>query len=115
LYAILDSDRDGTLPVGIRAHDQRMDGIRAFGEANTTRINERIAQSDRDQRIRLNTIRGESKYSDPATWDRVKVTDGFNHVYRSRQNPELFLGSQTPVDLGTLDWQQLQKVQLKDY
>lgn len=98
-----------------RAHDQRMDAIRALGDANTARFNERMVQGDRDQRIRVDTIRGESKYSDPATGDRVKVTDGFNHVYRSRQNPELFLGSQTPIDPGSLDWQQLQKVQLEDY
>jgi len=98
-----------------RSHQQRMDSIRAFGEANTARFNERMAQGERDQRIRVDTIRGESKYSDPATGERVKVTDGFNHVYRSRQNPELFLGSQTPVDPGALDWQQLQKVQLEDY
>ncbi len=98
-----------------RSHHQRMDAIRAFGEANTARFNERMTQGERDQRIRVDTIRGETRYSDPATGDRVKVTDGFNHVYRSRQNPELFLGSEAPIDPGALDWQQLRKVQLEDY
>ena len=98
-----------------RAHEQRMNDIRGFGEANTARFNERMALSDRDQRIRVDTIRGETKYADPATSDRVKVEDGFNHVYRSRQNPELYYGTQTPIDAGALDWQELQKVQLKDY
>ena len=98
-----------------RAHEQRMNDIRAFGENNTARFNERMAQSDRDQRIRVDTIRGETKYADPATGQRVKVEDGFNHVYRSRQNPELFYGTQTPIDAGALDWQELQKVQLQDY
>jgi len=98
-----------------RAHEQRMNDIRAFGEANTARFNERMVQSERDQRIRVDTIRGETKYADPATGQRVKVEDGFNYVYRSRQNPELFYGTQTPIDAGALDWQELQKVQLQDY
>jgi hypothetical protein len=98
-----------------RAHEQRMNDIRAFGEANTARFDERMARGDRDQRLRVDTIRGETKYADPATGERVKVEDGFNHVYRSRQNPELFYGTQTPIDAGALDWQELRKVQLKDY
>lgn len=98
-----------------RAHEQRMNDIRAFGEASTARFNERMAQSDRDQRIRVDTIRGETRYADPVTGQRIKVEDGYNHVYRSRQNPELFYGTQTPIDPGAVNWQELQKVQLRDY
>jgi hypothetical protein len=98
-----------------RAHEQRMNDIRAIGEASTARFNQRMADTDRDQRVRVDTIRGETKYADPATGDQVKVEDGFNHVYRGRQNPELFYGTTTPIDPGALDWQELQKVQLQDY
>lgn len=98
-----------------RAHEQRMNDIRSFGEANTARFNERMGQMDRDQRVRVDTIRGETRYADPTTGERVKVEDGNNHVYRSRENPNIYLGTDTPIDAGKVNWQELQKVQLKDY
>ncbi|MCW5559191.1 MAG: hypothetical protein KIT22_15345, partial [Verrucomicrobiae bacterium] len=81
----------------------------------TARFNERMAQMDRDQRIRVDTIRGESRYVDPTTGERVKVEDGFNHIYRNRQDPSLYYGANTPIDPQKVDWQELQKVQLEDY
>lgn len=98
-----------------RGHQQRMEAIRQFGEANTTRFNQRMTDMDRDQRIRVDTIRGESKYVNPATGQQVKVEDGYNHVYNSQTHPNLFLGTDTPINPSALDWQELQKVQLKDY
>lgn len=112
-----------------RGHEQRMNNIRRFGEANTARFNERMTQMDRDkaafdsrmadqdrqQRIRVDTIRGESRYADPTTGERVKVEDGHDHVYRSRQEPNVYYGTDTPINAGELDWQELQKVELKDY
>jgi hypothetical protein len=98
-----------------RGHQQRMDAIRQFGEANTARFNQRIADMDRDQRIRVDTIRGESKYVNPTTGEQVKVEDGHKHVYNSQKHPNLFLGTDTPINPGALDWQELQKVQLEDY
>lgn len=96
-------------------HQQRMEAIRQFGEANTTRFNQRMADMDREQRIRVNVIRGESKYVNPTTGQQVKVEDGYKHVYNSQTHPNLFLGTDTPIDPGALDWQELQKVQLADY
>lgn len=98
-----------------RGHNQRMAAIRQFGEANTARFNQRMTDMDREQRIRVDTIRGESQYVNPATGERSKVADGYNHVYTSQQHPEFFLGTDTPINPGSLDWQELQKVQLKDY
>ena len=98
-----------------RGHNERMSAIRQFGEANTARFNERMSNMDREQRIRVDTIRGESQYVNPTTGERTKIEDGYNHVYSSRQNPDLFLGTDAPINAGELDWQELQKVQLKDY
>jgi hypothetical protein len=98
-----------------RGHQQRMDAIRQFGEANTARFNQRMAGMDREQRNRVDTIRGESQYVNPTTGERVRVEDGYKHVYSSQQHPNLFFGTDTPIDPGTLDWQELQKVQLQDY
>ncbi len=98
-----------------RGHEQRMQAIRQFGEANTARFNQRMTDMDRDQRIRVDTIRGESKYVNPNTGQQVKVEDGYKHVYNSQQHPNLFLATDKPIDPGALDWQELQKVQLQDY
>lgn len=112
-----------------RAHEERMNNIRQFGAANTARFNQRMADMDRNkaafdsrmssmdrqQEIRVDTIRGESKYVDPSTGQRVKVEDGYNHVYRNRQNPDAYYGANTPIDVGQVDWQELEKVELKDY
>ncbi|MBL9167387.1 MAG: hypothetical protein JNN07_06565 [Verrucomicrobiales bacterium] len=98
-----------------RGHQQRMDAIRQFGEANTARFNQRMDNMDREQRIRVDTIRGESKYVNPTTGQQVKVEDGYKHVYNSQQHPNLFLGTDTPINPGALDWQELQKVSLEHY
>lgn len=98
-----------------RGHQQRMDAIRQFGEANTARFNQRMTDMDREQRIRVDTIRGESKYVNPTTGQQVKVEDGYKHVYNSQTHPDLFLGTDTPINPGALDWQELQKVSLLDY
>ena len=111
------------------AHNQRMSNIQQQGAANTARYNERMAamdadkagfdsrmaSGDRQQEIRVDAIRGESKYVDPTTGERVKVEDGYNHVYRDRQNPTTYYGANTPIEAGQVDWQELQKVSLKDY
>jgi len=98
-----------------RGHHERMAAIRQFGETNTANFNQRMTTMDRDQRVRVDTIRGESQYANPTTGERVKVADGYSHVYNSQQHPDLFLGTNTPINPGALDWQELQKVQLKDY
>lgn len=98
-----------------RGHNQRMSAIRQFGEANTARYNQRMSDMDRDQRIRVDTIRGESQYVNPTTGERTRVEDGYNHVYTRQQNPDFFIGTDTPINPGELDWQELQKVQLRDY
>jgi hypothetical protein len=47
---------------------------------------------------------------------RIEVRiDGYKQVYQSQQHPNLFLATDTPIDPGVLDWQELKKVQLQDY
>ncbi len=106
-----------------------MNNIRQQGEANTARFNarmadmdrnkaafdSRMASQDRQQEMRVDTIRGESKYVDPSSGERVKVEDGYNHVYRNRQDPTAYYGANTPIEAGQVDWQELKKVELKDY
>ncbi len=110
-------------------HNQRMGDIQRWGDANTARHNERMddmdrnqaafenrmASGDRQQEIAVDGIRGESKYVDPSTGQRVKVEDGYNHVYRDNRNPNQYYGSDTPINAGQVDWQELQKVSLRDY
>ena len=112
-----------------RGHEQRMEAIRRFGEANTARFNQRMADMDRNkatfdarmssmdrqQEITVDTIRGVSKYSDPSTGERVKIEDGYNHNYRSTQDPTVYYSTNTPIEANQLDWQELKKVELKDY
>lgn len=112
-----------------RAHEARMNNIAQQGAANTARYNERMAEmdrshaayndrmasQDRQQEIRVDGIRGVSKYEDPTSGERVKVEDGYNHVYRDRQNPITYYGSNTPIEPGQVDWQELQRVSLRDY
>ena len=112
-----------------RAHEQRMEGIRQFGEANTARFNQRMADMDRNkaafdarmssmdrqQEMTVDTIRGVSKYSDPSTGERVKIEDGYNHNYRNTQDPTVYYSTNTPIEANQLDWQELKKVELKDY
>lgn len=111
------------------AHNARMGDIKRQGDANTARYNERMAamdvdkaafdsrmaSGDKQQEIRIDGIRGESKYADPTTGERVKVADGYNHVYRNQQDPTLYYGANTPLDPQQVNWQELQKVSLKDY
>ena len=112
-----------------RGHEARMNTIQQQGAANTARHNarmaamddnkaafdQRMASQDRQQEIRVDAIRGESKYADPTTGQRVKVEDGHNHVYRDNRNPDRYYGTDTPIEAGRVDWQELQKVALKDY
>ncbi|WP_345071318.1 hypothetical protein [Hymenobacter fastidiosus] len=43
------------------------------------------------------------------------MADGCNHVYKDRQNPNRYYGSDTPIEPGKVEWQELQKVSLKNY
>lgn len=109
-----------------RGHNARMNDIQQQGVANTARHNDRMAAMDRDkaafdnrmgsmdrqQETRIDGIRGEANYVDPTTGERVKLQDGSNHVYRDNRNPTQYYGTDTPIDAGRIDWQELQKVSL---
>ena len=76
---------------------------------------DRSASQDRRAEAFGDMIRGEAKYADPTTGERVQVQDGYNHVYRDRQDPTTTYSTNTPIDAGQVNWQELQRVALKDY
>jgi hypothetical protein len=106
-----------------------MNDIQQQGVANTARHNDRMAAMDRDkaafdnrmgsmdrqQESRIDGIRGEANYVDPTTGERVKLQDGSNHVYRDNRNPTQYYGTDTPIDAGRIDWQELRKVSLPNH
>ena len=73
----------------------------------------RRASQDRRSEAFSDALRGEAKYEDAATGQRVKVTDGYSHVYQDRQGNTL--STNTPLDAGQVNWQELQRVETKNY
>ena len=67
----------------------------------------RRASQDRQNEAFSDNIRGEAKYEDAATGERVKVTDGYSHVYSDRQGNTL--STNVPLDAGQVNWQELQR------
>lgn len=79
---------------------------------NETAANRRASQ-DRQSEAFGDYIRGEAKYEDAATGERVKVQDGYSHVYSDRQGTTL--STNVPLDAGQVNWQELQRVESKNY
>lgn len=73
----------------------------------------RSASQDRQSEAFGDYIRGEAKYEDAATGQRVKVADGYSHVYSDRQGSTL--STNVPLDAGQVNWQELQRVETKNY
>ncbi len=73
---------------------------------------ERRASEDRRSEAFSDGIRGQAKYED-ANGDRVKVEDQYSHVYKNDQGE--YLGSNTPINPGLVNWQELQRVETKNY
>jgi hypothetical protein len=84
-------------------------------DRNKAAFDARMSSMDRQQEITVDTIRGVSKYSDPSTGERVKIEDGYHHNYRHTQDPTVYYSTNTPIEANQLDWQELKKVELKDY
>ena len=82
---------------------------KTYNEINANRQ----ASQDRRNEAFSDGIRGEAKYEDAATGERVKVTDGYNHVYSDRQGTTL--STNVPLDAGQVNWQELQRVETKNY
>lgn len=98
-----------------RNYEMQRDAQRHQQETYAATQRERSASQDRQQEAFGDMIRGEAKYADPTTGERVKVQDGYNHVYRDRQDPTTTYSTNTPIDAGQVNWQELQRVSLKDY
>jgi hypothetical protein len=108
-------------------HNARMGAIAQQGAANTARHNERMAEMDRSQaaynersasqdrqhQYTIDGIRGEARYADPTTGERVKVADDYQHVYSNGRGG--YLGTNTPIDAGQVNWQELQKLSMREY
>jgi hypothetical protein len=74
---------------------------------------ERNASADRRNEAFGDAIRGETKYENSESGQRVKLLDQYNHVYQDKQGN--FYGSQTAIDKSAFDWNELQRVELKKY
>lgn len=111
-----------------RNHEANMANIARQGAASTARHHESMAAMDQqmaDYQARStsqdhqheyyvdNAIRGETKYANPTTGVRVKVNNSYNQVYTDNQGR--YYGSNTPIAAGSVDWQELQQVALKNY
>ncbi|RTQ49527.1 hypothetical protein EJV47_11920 [Hymenobacter gummosus] len=110
-----------------QGHNQRMADIQRQGAANTARYNERMDQMDashnaymarsksQDQQHEyyVDAIREKEKYTDPTTGERVKVDAGYNHVYTDQRGH--YYGSNTPINASSVNWQELQKLSMKEY
>ncbi len=103
-------------------HQQRMGEIRRQGEANMAQMdrnqaatNEHFESMDRRQEMTSDGILGREKLVDPTTGERVKVDVGYNHIYRDRQDPNQYYGTDTPINPQRVDWQELQRVSAEDY
>lgn len=79
------------------------DEITANRQQSQDRINESFGDA----------LRGQAKYEDPTTGERVKVDDYYNHVYRNAQGTTL--STNVPLDASQVDWQELQRVETKNY
>lgn len=110
-----------------QGHERRMADIQRQGAASTARFNDRMNQMDVDKAAfdaRMNSgqqqheyfvdaINEKQKYVDPTTGERVKVDAGYNHVYSDQRGT--YYSSNTPINAGSVNWQELQKLSMKEY
>lgn len=110
-----------------QGHNQRMADIQRQGAATTARFNDRMSQMDADKAAfdaRMNSgqqqheyfvdaINEKQKYADPTTGERVKVDASYNHVYSDQRGT--YYGSNTPINASAVNWQELQKLSMKEY
>lgn len=110
-----------------QGHERRMADIQRQGAANTARFNDRMNQMDVDKaafdarmssgqqqhEYFVDAINEKQKYVDPTTGERVKVDAGYNHVYSDQRGT--YYSSNTPINAGSVNWQELQKLSMKEY
>jgi hypothetical protein len=94
-------------------HDIRMDALRSQAESRDAAYQARSASQDRQAEAFGDLMKGEAKYEDQATGERVKVADQYQHVYKDQQGN--YIGSNTPIAASQVNWQELQRVSLPDY
>ncbi|WP_400193394.1 hypothetical protein [Hymenobacter sp. B81] len=121
------ADQQRWADISRRGHETRMADIQRQGAANTAAYQDRMNQmdqqhsayldrsrsQDRQHEYAVDAIREKEKYADPSTGEWVKVDAGYNHVYTDGQGR--YYGSNTPINAGSVNWQELQRVALKDY
>ncbi len=77
-----------------------------------------IADNKSKSQARINEafddgLRGDTKFEAPTTGERVTVRDDYNHVYSDGQGT--LLKTNAPLDASNVHWQELQRVELKNY
>lgn len=94
-----------------KQHEARMDAMRQTAEIRDQAWADRQASQERQNAAFNDMIRGEARYDD-ASGQRVRVDDGYNHVYTDGNGN--YVGTQAPA-APTGDWQEMQRVQTQDY
>ena len=93
-------------------HEARMDAIRHTGEVRDQAWRDRDASQDRQHAAFGDMIRGEARFDDPNTGQRVQIDDNYNHVFGDGQGA--VIGTDTPTPPPG-NWQELQRVGTEDY
>jgi hypothetical protein len=73
----------------------------------------RNKSSDRRNEAFRDVIGGQAKFESTETGERVKLSDTYNHVYKDKQGN--YHGSDDQVNSAQFDWEELQRVETKNY
>lgn len=73
---------------------------------------QRNASQDRNNEAFRDALGGQARYEDPSG-QRVRVQDEYAHVYKDRQG--YYYGTSAPVDAAQLDWEELARVETRNY
>jgi hypothetical protein len=96
-----------------RNHDMTQDYYNHVQKTGEDIADMRNKSSDRRNESFRDVIGGQAKYESAETGERIKLADKYNHVYRDKQGN--IYGSNTPGDNGQFDWEELQRVETKNY
>lgn len=96
-----------------RTAEQNRDYREHQRRVNDEVVRQRDESNDRNHRAFRDALGGEGQFENPSTGERTRTTDFYAHVYKDREGN--VYGSHTPLDAGSLDWQELQRVEMKNY
>ena len=103
----------------LEASRQRFEANRDLQEHRREAINHNFARrqhaNDQAAAAFCDYLGDRTLYQNPDTGERVRVQGHFDHVYQESTVGTTFLGTNTPLDAPRVDWQELQRVELRNY